>query len=126
VRHRNHLDVMSNTGATLSGATYSYDFSTGINQAYGGSDGYKQLSGTVYGMVSGDSDADGQVMTTDFNPWSADYGNSNYLSADNDLDGSVLTSDFNKWAGNFGFNHPVNAPSPGGQIFYKSQVPDKH
>jgi len=126
VRHRNHLDVLSNTGATLSGNTYSYDFSTGINQAYGGSAGYKQLSGSVYGMVSADSDADGSLTVGDFNNWSVDFGSSNvYLSTDADLNGSTQVSDFNFWSQNFGLNHPVNAPNSGGVGIYKSQVPDK-
>jgi len=126
VRHRNHLDVMSNTGATLSGNTYSYDFSTGINQAYGGSAGYKQLSPSVYGMVSADSDGDGSITVGDFNNWSSDFGSNGYMSTDADLDGSSQVSDFNVWSQNFGISHPVNAPAPGGVGIYKSQVPDKN
>ncbi|MEJ5302013.1 MAG: fibronectin type III domain-containing protein [Bacteroidales bacterium] len=120
VRHRNHLDVMSNTGAVLSGNTYSYDFSTGINQAYGGSAGYKQLSASIYGMVAGDGDADGSILSSDFNAWAGDFGNSGYYITDLDSDGQVFSSDFNRWAGNFGFNYPIMGVQP---VIYRTQVP---
>jgi len=127
VRHRNHLDVLSNTGTSIMDYFRIYDFSTGINQAYGGSAGYKQLSPSVYGMVQGDVTADGMVDATDFNSWGADFGNSGvYQITDMNLDTNIDASDFNGWAGNFGVTNPVNAPAPGGEIIYKSQVPDKH
>ncbi len=111
---------MSNTGAVLSGNTYSYDFSTGINQAYGGSAGYKQLSASIYGMVAGDGDADGSILSSDFNAWAGDFGNSGYYITDLDSDGQVFSSDFNRWAGNFGFNYPIMGVQP---VIYRTQVP---
>ena len=40
IRHRNHLAVMSATGATLNNGVYSFDFTTGLDQAFGGGNGY--------------------------------------------------------------------------------------
>ena len=120
VRHRNHIDVISAFGAILSAGQYIYDFSTSIDQAYGGGSGYKMIAPGIYGMVSGDSDGDGSAFTTDFNAWASEFGNDNlYHNADLDLDGAVFTSDFNKWAGNFGFDNPVES---GWNPLYTSQV----
>jgi hypothetical protein len=125
VRHRNHIDIMSSAGATLTGNNYTYDFTTGIGQAYGGSAGYKQIGTSAYGMVAGDGDGDGASSTSDFNAWTTDFGFSNvYNSQDFDFDASVQLSDYNQWTINFGFNNPVNAPSGNNGIIYKSQVPD--
>ena len=38
IHHRNHLSIMSSTGLTANAGVYSYDFSTGATQAYGGAD----------------------------------------------------------------------------------------
>ncbi len=121
IRHRNHIAVMSATGMTLSGNTYSYDFSTALSQAFGAGAGYKEIETGVFGMVAGDADADGSVFASDFNSWALDFGNTSiYFDADIDMDGNVFASDFNNWAINFGTSNPVNTPSPGHFI---SQVP---
>ena len=127
VRHRNHLDVLSSTNASLSGYNYTYNFSTDINQAYGGIAGYKQLSGTVYGMVSGDGDADGAILSSDFDGWSIDLGSNNvYINSDTDMDASVLNSDFDIWSINLGNNNPINAPNSGNsQAIYRSWADGK-
>ncbi len=121
IRHRNHVAIMNATGLVLSETVYSYDFSTDIAKAYGGAAGYKALGGGVFGMVSGDTDADNSVFTSDFNIWAGQFGNNMvYDKADIDMDGSVFTSDFNKWAGNFGINNLIEGtPVP----VYRSQVP---
>jgi hypothetical protein len=102
VRHRNHLAIMSATGAILNSGVYSYDFTTGLSQAYGGGSGYKQV-GAKFAMVSGDVDVDGNIFVSDFNTWAVGFGVMNgYLKADIDMDGSTFVSDYNKWAINFG------------------------
>jgi len=53
VRHRNHLDVMSSGPLSLSGSTYTYDFTDAITKAHGGAAGYKQIGAGLYGMVAG-------------------------------------------------------------------------
>jgi hypothetical protein len=93
---------MSATGATLAaGGVYSYDFTTGLSQAYVPGTGYK-LVGTTPVMVAGDIDHDNQVAVSDYNPWAADFGKTNgYYNADLDMNGNVFVSDYNKWAANF-------------------------
>lgn len=124
VRHRNHLDVLSNGPLALSGNSYTYDFTDAITKAYGGTLGYKQIASGVFGMVAGDSDADGEVSVLDFSSWASQFGGTGvYSKADNDLDGEVSVLDFSKWAINFGSGNPVNSPEE--QIIYRSQVPEK-
>ncbi len=59
VRHRNHLDVISARPATRQGDVYSYDFSTDIEQAYGGELGHGLSEGEVATMYSGDANGNG-------------------------------------------------------------------
>jgi hypothetical protein len=102
IRHRNHLAIMSANGATLNAGVYSYDFTTGLDKAYGGGSGYKQVS-SKFAMVSGDIDNDGNIFVSDFNNWAVEFGTTNgYMNSDIDMDGSTFVSDFNKWAINFG------------------------
>jgi hypothetical protein len=111
IRHRNHLAVMSANSATLNAGTYSYDFTTGLSQAYGGGSGCKQLGSTIV-MVSGDMDKDGNIFVSDFNNWAVDFGATNgYFTSDFDMDGNVWVSDYNKWAVNFGFQTDTNLKS---------------
>jgi len=110
VRHRNHLAIMSNTGATLLGGTYIYDFTSALTQAYGGGAGYKQITGTIptYAMVVGDINHDGNVFVTDYNAWAVQFGaTSTYSNSDLNQDGNVFVTDYNKWAVNFG-NTTIN------------------
>ncbi len=100
--HRNHLAMMSATEAILNTGIYSYDFTTGIAKAYGGGIGYKQL-GSIFAMVVGDIDQDGNIFASDYNRWAIEFGyTSGYLKSDLDMDGTVFVSDYNKWAINFG------------------------
>ncbi len=121
VRHRNHIAVMSANGMTLAGSTYSYDFSIDVTQAYNGSTGYKLIATGVYGMVTGDADADGSVFPSDYNQWASKYNTAGYLNSDFDMDVNVYPSDYNKWAANYNKGNPI---SKNVQPFvYRSQVP---
>jgi len=103
VRHRNHLAIMSATGATLNAGVYSYDFTTALTQVYGGESGYKQVGSGVFGMVAGDINHDGNVFVTDYNVWAVQFGLTNtYSNSDLDQDGNIFVTDYNKWAVNFG------------------------
>ena len=122
VIHRNHIAVMSATGISLTGSSYLYNFSTAITQAYGDAAGYKQIGTGVFGMVSGDADADGNISVLDFSEWSTSFGlNPFYLSADIDLDVDVTVLDFSQWSSNFGLSTPAKGSSAVGK--YKCQVP---
>ncbi|MDD2964856.1 MAG: BNR-repeat neuraminidase N-terminal domain-containing protein [Bacteroidales bacterium] len=122
IRHRNHLDVMSAFGLSLTGDVYSYDFSTGIDQAYGGANGYKEISAGVFGMVTGDMDGDSDIGVNDFTLWAIDFGNAPvYMNTDVDMDSDVGVNDFTKWASNFGIANPVESGMA--PVTYRSQVP---
>ena len=123
VRHRNHLAVMSATGATFSGGVYSYDFTTGLSKAYGGGTGYK-MAGTKAVMMAGDIDHDGSIFVSDYNRWAAAFGSAaGYYHPDLDMDGSVFVSDYNKWASNFGSTFSGSLLLPSIKPKYVSCVP---
>lgn len=85
--HRNHLGIMSANALTPSGGVYTYDFTTGSETVYGGSNGYKQLATGVWGMVSGDGDRDGVVGSDDKSGlWESEAGTEGYIYSDYNLD----------------------------------------
>lgn len=101
VWHRNHLGIMTTNGVTASGGIYSYDFSTSETQVHGGSAGYKDLTGGVWGMVAGDSNHDGLVNLNDKTQWASFAGTKGYLDTDYSMDGQVNNPDKNdKWITN--------------------------
>jgi hypothetical protein len=94
VWHTNHLPVLSNNAVMESGGAYTYDFSSGVGQAYGGASAHKNLGGGVYGMIGGDTNADGDINTDDLsNVWEMEAGESGYLSGDANLDGQADNKD---------------------------------
>jgi len=120
--HRNHLGVLSANALTLNGGTYSYDFTTGSGQVYGGSLGHKNLGG-VYGMIGADGNSDGQISVQDKNDiWAVEVGNSGYYNGDFDMNGNVSNEDkVDLWNPNSGSGSQVldNIPKDG----FKCQVP---
>jgi len=111
VWHRNHIGIMSAYPLTENAGVYSYDFTSGPDQAYGGVLGHKEISTSVWGMVGGDGDANRQVDNTDKNDvWNLEAGLSGYLSGDFNMDNQVANPDKND----------IWAPNSGGG----SQVPD--
>ncbi|MFZ4523666.1 MAG: hypothetical protein ACOYNC_18335 [Bacteroidales bacterium] len=122
VRHRNHLAVISNSGMSLASNAYSYNFSTAITQAYGGADGYKQIGTDVFGMVSSDADADGEISVLDYTKWVSEFGNFPvYMNSDFDMDGEISVLDYTRWVTNFGVAHPILGTKT--VIPYESRVP---
>ncbi|RLD52865.1 MAG: hypothetical protein DRJ05_17040 [Bacteroidetes bacterium] len=108
VRHRNHLDVIGNFGASLASDIYSYDFSDQVNKVYGSSNAHKQIdtSPVRYGMASGDGIADGNIDITDKNnSWAPNAGKTGYHDGDFDMNGQTDNIDKNdSWFINNGFN----------------------
>jgi len=104
VWHRNHLGVMSTTGLPLNGTTYTYDFSSASSQAYGGVNGHKELAAGIWGMVSGDGNADKQINNSDkVDVWKVQSGSSGYKAGDFNMDGQVSNPDkIEKWKPNSG------------------------
>jgi len=95
VWHRNHLGVLSATTLTESGGIYSYDFSTSMAQAHGGSLGYKLIDTGVYGMAGGDANGDGEIDATDKTLWAAEAGTKGYKATDFDLNSQIDNKDKN-------------------------------
>lgn len=93
--HRNHLGILSSGPAMLSGDVYTYDFSTSIDKAHGGSLGYILLEPGSYGMVSGDANRDGNVNMDDKTDWNNQAGTRGYHSSDLNLNAQVENSDKN-------------------------------
>ena len=88
IRHRNHLDIISNTFVEMSDAepgVYAYDFTTSQNQARGGVSALKSVS-SRFVMYGGDASGDGNVSL------SGDYQG---FIAPNDLVPGYLSSDLN-------------------------------
>lgn len=98
VWHKNHLGVMSAVPLTLGGGIYSYDFTTGSAQAYGGVNGHKQLVAGKWGMFSGDGDANNTINLTDkTSVWTPNVGKKGYLNADLNRNGQVNNPDKNNY-----------------------------
>lgn len=99
VHHRNHLSVMTANAVTPSSGTYTFDFTTAqANNFNNGSDGAIQV-GSVFAMISGDTDDDGDVDATDLGTWQAQNGLTFSYSSngktDLNLDGTINAVDRN-------------------------------
>ncbi|MCF8369967.1 MAG: lamin tail domain-containing protein [Bacteroidales bacterium] len=102
INHRNHLSIISNFALTDSDGIYTYDFSTGSNQAY--LFGQKELAPGIWGMISGDTNASGLIDINDKSPeWDGNAGIRAYLPSDINLDSEVENRDKNDyWWPNLG------------------------
>jgi len=109
VYHRNHLPVLSGGQLILIAGTYSWDYTTGAGQAYGGSNAHKEIAGGIWGMISGDGNADGQVNNGDKNDvWKPQSGTSGYKAGDFTMNGQVDNVDKNDyWKPNSGKSSQV-------------------
>jgi hypothetical protein len=104
VRNRNHLGIMSSAQLSENSNIYLYDFTTGSDKAYGGSNSQIELSAGVWGMISGDGNLDGVIDNDDKTlTWTTNSGDAGYYSGDFTLDGNVNNQDKNlMWVPNFG------------------------
>ena len=84
--------------------TFSYDFTSGAEQVYGGKLAHKELSPGIWGMISGDGNHDFQVDNADKNDiWFPQNGNTGYYFGDFNRDGTVDLTDLNDfWKPNAG------------------------
>ena len=101
IKHRNHLAVMSNTPASLTGGnTLSYDFTGG--GAYG-TNAMASLGGGKYGMWAGDVNGNGTITYSDVDNdrlailtklgYIQTTTVSGYFAEDTNMDGTVQYSD---------------------------------
>lgn len=107
VQHRNHLEVMSAVPATFSSDPLIVNTAdlTVLDSVYGGNVlGVKIIEPNVLALYSGDANADGEIVPTDFvSYWRVQTGQTGYYSADFNLDGWVLPTDqVNYWRPNTG------------------------
>ncbi|MCD4790116.1 MAG: hypothetical protein K8R37_08975, partial [Bacteroidales bacterium] len=101
--HRNHLGVMSAVPISGGNTPAYYDFSESASQAYGGTDALIDLGNGVYGMMTGDANADGYIGTSDKTLWENQAGSQAYVSADFNMDSQVNNPDKNDyWYPNIG------------------------
>lgn len=101
--HRNHVSVLSGSSLSETNGVYQYDFSTSENQVFGGGLAHKELVSGVWGMMSGDGNADGEVDNKDKDDvWEPDEAATGYLPGDFNLDGIVDSNDLNYWDPNGG------------------------
>jgi len=102
--HRNHLCIMSSNPLTKNGGLYNYDFTNSSSQVFGGILGHKELVPGIWGLISGDGDANGNVNNIDkLEVWKPQSGSSGYKSGDFNLNGQVDNADkINYWKPNTG------------------------
>jgi hypothetical protein len=107
VNHRNHLAIMTSGPVTASSGVYSWDFSTGIGQAYENSQ--KVLSEDYVGMIAGDGNGDAMIDALDKSSvWNIQVGTSGYSASDFNLNGEVSNPDKNNtWLPNTGTGSSV-------------------
>ena len=105
VDHRNHIAAISLNPVPTFNGTGFYDFSSGEYKVLGGSLGHKEIAPGIWGLFSGDSNADGIIDVLDKqNEWDLLVGSVGYLSSDFSLDSQVDNKDKNDfWKANFGF-----------------------
>jgi hypothetical protein len=96
IRHRNHLSFRTATTHSLSSTALSLDFT---NNSISTQNPLKLLSGSYYGMYSGDANQDGLVTEAidRFLYHSLQNGQTGYRSADFDMDGFVSATDRNTY-----------------------------
>ncbi|MBN1338940.1 MAG: choice-of-anchor D domain-containing protein [Bacteroidales bacterium] len=106
---RNHLGIMSANPLPESGGVYSYNFTSGSGQAYGGLLAQKEVAPGIFGMIGGDANADGQVGNPDkVDVWVPQSGSAGYLNADWDMNGNVNNQDkVDVWTPNSGTGSQV-------------------
>ncbi|NOX48763.1 MAG: hypothetical protein GXO89_17475 [Chlorobi bacterium] len=92
VYHRNHLGIISSEALPATGNIFTYDFTT-ENKSYGvGSQ--NELSTGIWGMISGDANADGTINDLDKSAsWNSEAGKSGYLNSDLNNDGEADNKD---------------------------------
>jgi len=105
VWHRNHLGVMTANPVSFDFAPIVYDYSSNADQAYGGTDGHKDLGNGVYGMMGGEADGNQEITDQDkLGFWAPNAGtNVEYETYDFNMDNKIDNLDKNEiWVGNSG------------------------
>lgn len=115
VDHRNHVSAMTASAIASASSTVTYDFTTGVAQAYPGSGNtLSSLGSGKYGLFAGDGTPDGVIIATDFTEWLAETtaGAIGYQRADYNLDGICSALDFTAWLKNTTAGARSYVPAP--------------
>ncbi len=109
VYHRNHLGVLSANALTQSGGIYSYNFSNGSGQAFGGAAAQKQVGEGIWAMFGGDGNANGIIDQNDkVLEWQMEAGHAGMMPEDYNMDGQVDNQDKDDcWAPNLGIESAI-------------------
>jgi len=95
IHHRNHLEVLSAHGLQHTGNVYSYDFTIGSDQAYGGN--LKDMGFGAWTLYGGNGIVDSQIDDLDkTSVWEPESGKAGYLQGDYNMDGQVNNPDKNE------------------------------
>ena len=102
--HRNHLGVLSAQPLENIGGTYIYDFTSGFEKAFGGMSAQNELNAGIWGMIGGDSNADGLISSEDKTQgWMLKAGTMGNFGGDWNFDTQVHNKDKNDiWLPNLG------------------------
>ncbi len=96
IYQRNHISVISGMALLEATGIYNYDFSSSESQAFGGINGHKEIAPGIWGMRSGDGDANGTINQTDKdNIWFYEAGSRGYLQGDYNMGTDVDNKDKN-------------------------------
>jgi len=99
IRHRNHLDIISNSTVTAS-TNMVYDFTSSVATAFGGQQ-LKLMPNGLYAMYAADYTIDGVIQITDFSEWKIQPSILfTYFVTDGNMDGVVQTTDYDIWVPN--------------------------
>ncbi len=93
VRHRNHLGIRTSSNFSLSNVVQVINLNSNLSNIQGGALGVTDLGGSIYGLVSGDFDGNGQIQNTDGTGIIPSIGLSGYLTSDIDLNSQVQNTD---------------------------------
>lgn len=95
IRHRNHLDIMSQAINVVS--AINYDFTSATEMAFGIAQQKLNSNGQAM-LLAGDVNNDMTIQTSDSDVWRQNAAVLNdYTNVDFNLDGSVQTTDYDAW-----------------------------
>ncbi|MEZ5196025.1 MAG: PKD domain-containing protein [Bacteroidales bacterium] len=99
VHHRNHLSIISSSGLTNNSGIFSWNFTNSEAMAYGGANAQNELDPGIWGMIGGDSNADGTIDAMDIDlKWMELAGMNGYQSSDYNFDAEVNNIDKNDFS----------------------------
>ena len=109
VWHRNHLAIMNKQPLTGIGNIYTYDYSSGSEQVFGGANAHTEVEPGIWAMIGGDGNGDKNTNNGDkLSVWAVNVGQSGYLPGDFSIDGQCNNQDkVDVWIPNAGVSSQV-------------------